>query len=297
MPVETNQSAPVTQVPAIYRVRVGELLVTALSDGYVKGAEGILRNVDLDAAKALLHAARRSPPVVEINAFVVQHAGRTMLIDTGAGGYMGRNAGLLASNLAAAGIDNLAIDTVFLTHIHPDHIGGLTDRVEGKARFPNAELAVSADEYAYWMDDAMMQRASKDNRALFFECPREQLAPYRDRLRLFEDGEIFPGVTALKAPGHTPGHAMGLLSSGTETLLIWGDTVHVPEVQTAFPHAGVVFDVDSQGAADTRRRVFDMVAADRMPVMGMHLGFPGLMHLDRSGEGYRQMPMPWRHTL
>lgn len=297
MPVETSQLSPPKQVPAIYRVRVGDLLVTALSDGYVKGGEAILRNVDLDKAKALLHAAHRRPAVVEINAFVVQHAGRTMLIDSGAGGYMGRNAGFLASNLEATGIDGSDIDTVFLTHIHPDHVGGLADKVEGKARFPNAELVVNRDEYAYWMDDARMGHVGEADRALFFECPREQLAPYRGRLRLVKDGEVFPGVTMLEAPGHTPGHAMCLINSGTESLLIWGDTVHVPEVQTACPHAGVVFDVDPQGAADTRRRVFDMVAADRLPVMGMHLGFPGLMHLDRCTEGYRLVPMPWRHIL
>ena len=297
MTVEASPATSAAQVPAIYRVRVGELLVTALSDGYVKGGEAILRNVDPDMAKTLLHAAHRRPAVVEINAFVVQHAGRTMLIDTGAGGYMGRNAGSLASNLDAAGVAKSDIDTIFLTHIHPDHVGGLTDKGDGQARFPNAELAVSGAEYAYWMDDERMESASAGDRALFFECPREQFAPYRDRLRLLDDGEIFPGATLLKAPGHTPGHAMCLINSGQEALLIWGDTVHVPEVQTALPHAGVVFDVDLQGAADTRRRVFDMVAADRIPVMGMHLGFPGLMYLERCTTGYRLMPMPWRHTL
>lgn len=297
MTIEASPLAFPRQVPAVYRVRVGDILVTALSDGYVKGGEAILRNVDLDAAKALLHAAHRSPAVVEISAFIIQHAGHTMLVDTGAGSYMGRNAGFLASNLDAAGIAGSDIGTIFLTHIHPDHVGGLTDRVEGKAHFPNAELAVSRHEYAYWMDDTRMERASAGDRALFFECPRQQLAPYRNRLRLLDGGEIFPGVTMLKAPGHTPGHAMCLINSGADTLLIWGDTVHVPEVQSTLPHAGVVFDVDPQGAADTRRRVFDMAATDGIPVMGMHLGFPGLVHLDRGAEGYRLTPSPWRHVL
>jgi glyoxylase-like metal-dependent hydrolase (beta-lactamase superfamily II) len=218
-----------------------------------------------------------------------------MLIDTGSGGYMGRNAGRLAANLHAANISAADIDTVFLTHIHPDHVGGLTD--QGTPRFPNAEIAVSAVEHAYWMDDAVMRRPKESQRALFFECPREQLAPYRNRLRLLADGEIFPGVNVLPAPGHTPGHSICLISSGADTLLIWGDTVHVPEVQTTFPDAGVVFDVDPLHAAKSRRRVFDMVIAESTPVMGMHLGFPGLMQLERHGEGYKLISLPWRHTL
>lgn len=294
MGIERVQSPEFRQVPALYRVRVGDILVTAVSDGYIKGGEGILRNVDLEAAREVLHASHRYPPSVEVNAFVIEHGGRTMLIDTGSGAYMGRHAGRLAANLHAASISVADIDTIFLTHIHPDHVGGLTD--QGTPRFSNAEIAVSAVEYAYWMDDAAMQRAKESQRALFFECPREQLAPYRNRLRLLADGEIFPGVTVLRAPGHTPGHSICLISSGADTLLIWGDTVHVPEVQTAFPDTGVVFDVDPSEAAKSRRRVFDMVIAERTPIMGMHLGFPGLMHLDKYREGYRLVPLPWRHS-
>ena len=295
MGIEKVQSPAFGQVPALYRVRVGDILVTAVSDGYIKGGEGILRNVDADAAKEVLQASHRYPPVVDVNAFVVEHAGRTMLIDTGSGAYMGRSAGRLAANLQAANILAADIDTVFLTHIHPDHVGGLTD--QGTPRFPNAEIAVSAVEHAYWMDDAVMQRARESQRALFFGCPREQLAPYRDRLRVLADGEIFPGVTVVPAPGHTPGHSICWISSGADTLLIWGDTVHVPEVQTAFPDAGVTFDVDPLEAAKSRRRVFDMVIAERAPVMGMHLGFPGLMQLEQHGEGYKLISLPWRHTI
>lgn len=295
MKIAEYQSSKVEQVPAVYRVRVGDILVTAVSDGYIKGGEGILRNVDIDAANVLLRASHRYPALVDVNAFVVEKAGRTMLIDTGSGVYMGRSAGRLAANLHTTNISVKDIDTILLTHIHPDHVGGLTD--QGAPRFPNAELAVSAAEYAYWMDNSVMQRAKESQRALFFECPREQLAPYRNRLRHFADGEVFPGVTVLPAPGHTPGHSICVISSGTDTLLIWGDTVHVPEVQTAFPDAGVVFDVDPPTAAKSRRRVFDMVIAERIPIMGMHLGFPGFMHLEKHGQGYRLIALPWRHSL
>lgn len=282
-------------MPPVSRVRVGDILVSVVSDGYVKGGEGILRNVDIDAANSLLRTAQRYPASVAINAFVVEKADRAMLIDTGSGTYMGRNAGRLASHLHAANISAQDIDTVLLTHIHPDHVGGLAD--QGAPRFPNAELAVSAVEYAYWMDDSVMQHAEKEQRALFFECPRQQLAPYRNRMRHFVDGDVFPGVTVLPAPGHTPGHSICVISSGTDTLLIWGDTVHVPEVQTTFPDAGVVFDVDPSTAVETRRHVFDMVSVERIPIMGMHVGFPGLMHLEKHGQGYGLIPLPWRHTL
>lgn len=285
------------QVPAVYRVRVGDIRVTALSDGFVKGAEGILRGVDRDVAKATLSAAHRSPAVVEVNAFVVESAGRRVLIDSGSGRHMGRNAGRLPAHLDAAGIDGASIDTVLLTHIHPDHVGGLIDVASGTARFPNAELVVHPADHAYWMDDAEMARAPEEGRSLFFGVPREQLRPYAGRLRLLAEGEVIPGLRVMQAPGHTPGHVVCLLSSGPDTLMIWGDTVHVPEVQTAFPDAGVVFDLDRAAAAATRRRVFDMVASDGIAVMGMHLGFPGLARLGRAGDGYRLVTLPWRHDL
>ncbi|WP_424630382.1 MBL fold metallo-hydrolase [Bradyrhizobium sp. SYSU BS000235] len=287
----SEKTEPVTvsePAQAPYRIQIGDVTVIALSDGYIKGGEGILRNVEPDAAADVLRAANRYPPVVYVNAFVVQTIGRTMLIDTGSGSYMGRRAGTLASSLDAAGIAATDIDTVFLTHIHPDHIGGLTNN--GEARFPNAEVAVHAAEVAHWMDDATMQQAHESQRALFFEAPRQQLAPYRDRLRLFNDDSVFPGMAALAAPGHTPGHTTCLINSGKDSLLIWGDTVHVPEVQTAFPDAGVVFDLDPAKAAGSRRRIFEIVTTDNIPVMGMHVGPPGLVHLERCGQGYRLVP-------
>jgi len=269
------------------RFEVGELRVTALSDGFIKGGERVLRNIDPGQAEATLRAADRFPAVVDVNCFLVQSGDRNLLIDTGSGSYMGRHAGKLAERLPAAGISAADIDTVLLTHIHPDHVGGLTDIETEEAHFHNAELAVSQKEFDYWMDDAEMERAGENERDLFFACPREQIGPYRQRLRFFETGEIFPGLTAIDMPGHTPGHIACLLHSGDDSLLIWGDAVHVPEVQVKYPEAGVVFDRDPAGAVASRRMIFDMAATDQLPVMGMHLAGPGPMKLDRCGNGYR----------
>lgn len=271
----------------ICRLRVGDVRVTALSDGSIRGGEGILRNIDLDKAETVLRAANRFPTPINVNAFLIEQGNRRMLIDTGSGPYMGRNAGQLSTTLQTAGFSTADIDTVLLTHIHPDHVGGLTDRSTGEALFPNAELAVNRSEFDFWLDDAEMARANEDQRGLFFACPREQIAPYRQRLNLFEAGEIFPGVTAINAPGHTPGHVVCMVQSGDERLLIWGDVVHVPEVQTAYPQTGVVFDRDPAGAIVSRRRVFDMAATDEISVMGMHVGLPGPMRLHPDGDGYR----------
>src|SRR5215204_3636018 len=120
-----------------------------------------------------------------------------------------------------------------------------------------------------------MVGATERAKKLFFGAAREQCAPYKDRMRPFQKGEVFPGVTAIPCHGHTPGHTSYMISSGNEQLLIWGDTVHVPEVQTARPEVCMEFDSDPQAAEATRRRVFDMVATDRLAVTGMHLHFPG----------------------
>lgn len=282
------------QVPAFYRFKLGDLAVTIISDGFIKGGETILRNIDRDRASEVLRANHRVPTLVNVNAFVVESTGRTMLIDTGSGKSMGRNAGLVGANLEAAGFSRSTIDTVFLTHIHPDHSGGLS--ADGGARFPNAELLVNAAEHAFWMDDANKSGFDDQQRAMFFDAARTQLAPYRNRLRLIEDGEIFPGVAAQRSPGHTPGHSTCILSSGADTLMIWGDTVHIPEVQTAYPDASVVFDVDAAAAAASRRRILDQTTTEQMVVLGMHLGFPGLSRVEREKQGYRLVALPWHRA-
>ena len=120
------------------------------------------------------------------------------------------------------------------------------------------------------------------------------MAPYHNQMRTFAgEVEVFPGVTSVPLHGHTPGHSGYRIASGGQSLLIWGDIIHVPEVQVPRPEVTMAFDTDPQAAAATRRRVFDMVTADRQLVAGMHVHFPGFAHLVRQGEGYLMLPEPW----
>ncbi len=290
-------SQPVQQIPGVYHRKIGDIVVTAISDGYLDGNLEVMRNVDLEKAHQILRDAFRPARRTSVNAFVIHSRDRIAIVDTGSGNYLQPTAGFVQRNLAAAGIDPKSIDTVLLTHMHPDHSAGLTDMSNGQLLFPNAELAMHENELAHWFDDGAMAKVDERSRALYFLAGREQVAPYRKRTRLFRQGEVFPGVTAVPSLGHTPGHTAFLVASGNDQLMIWGDTVHVPEVQTAYPEAGMAFDTDLAEAAASRKRMFDRVAADGIPVAGMHLHFPAFARLARRGDAYALYPEAWGHTL
>ncbi len=290
-------ASPIKQVPGVYRRRVGDIVVTAIADGFLDGDVDVLKNITPDEARSILSSQFRPARRTAVNTFLIQSAGRTALMETGCGDYLLPTAGKQQGNLAAAGVSPDDVEAILLTHMHPDHSAGLTDRATGKAIFANAELVVHENEPKHWQDDANMAKANERERLLYFQCAREQIAPYADRMRLFTGGEVFPGVMALPRPGHTPGHTTFLISSGDDQLLIWGDTVHVPEVQTARPEVCIAFDCDPAEAEASRRAVFDMAATDKLLVTGMHLHFPGFSRLVRDGSGYRLLSAAWEHEL
>jgi glyoxylase-like metal-dependent hydrolase (beta-lactamase superfamily II) len=288
---------PAAQIPGVYHRRIGDIVVTTISDGYLDGTLEVMRNVDIEKARQILTDAFRPARRTSVNTFLIHSKGRIAIIDTGSGNYLQPTAGFVQRNLASANIDPTSIDTVLLTHMHPDHSAGLTDMSNGQLLFPNAELVMHENELAHWFDDGAMAKADERSAKLCFLSGREQVAPYKNRTRLFKDGEVFPGVTAVPSLGHTPGHTAYLIASGNDQLMIWGDTVHVPEVQTAFPEAGMAFDTDLAAAAAARKRMFDRVSADGILIAGMHLHFPAFSRLARRGEAYALYPEASVHTL
>ena len=289
--------APKGQIAPVYHRQIGDITVTVISDGYLMGGLDVLSNINEDHAQRMIVDAfgPAQGRKTSVNTFLIHSGGKLALVDTGCGTYLADTGGKLMQNLALAGIKPTDIDTVLLTHMHPDHSAGLSNRETWEPYFPNAQLVAHENELKHWEDDAAMARGTDREKNLFFQATREQVAPYKNQMRQFKDGEeVFPGVVAMAAHGHTPGHTMYNVQSGNEQLLIWGDIMHVPDIQGPRPDVSVVMDTDMIQAAATRQRVCDMAAADRMLVAGMHLHFPACSHIERSGSGFRVVQEIWQ---
>ncbi len=192
--------------------------------------------------------------------------------------------GYLRTNLSLAGIEPSEIDTILLTHAHPDHVGGLVNRA-GQIAFPNAELVVHQREVEFWRDDGNLSRASERARGNFL-IARQVFDGYRDQLRTFDAGEVLPGISAMPLPGHTDGHSGYLLESHDQGLLVWGDIVHFPHIQIKRPDVSIAFDQDPSLAAATRSRLLDLVSSEGLLIAGMHLGELGFARIKRMGGSY-----------
>lgn len=277
--------------PGFYRRQVGGFTVTAVNDGTLNLSPAILRGIGEAEASALAGARFGTRPAHGyVNTFLVQGAGRTILIDTGAADSMAPTLGRLLPNLAAAGVRPADVDLVLLTHFHPDHSNGLAAK-DGTAVFPNAALSVSEAEAAFWLDTD--PEGAAEGLRPYLAAARAAVAPYAARLTRSGGQPVAPGVAPVALPGHTPGHTGYRIDDGGESLLIWGDIMHMPDVQAPHPEVTVVYDLDPAQAEASRRRVLDMVAADRMAVAGMHLHFPGFAHVVRAGTGYAVVTEPW----
>jgi glyoxylase-like metal-dependent hydrolase (beta-lactamase superfamily II) len=282
--------------PGLHHMKLGDAVITALNDGQFDAEIGWVTGISAAEGEALLRDSFRIvPPRITVSCFLAQIGGKRVLVDAGGGGAMGTALGHAGERLAALGIAPASIDTVLITHAHVDHVNGLLDEAGGAA-FPNADLFINSVETGFWLNPEVQAKAPEAVQWAFATAQRA-LAPYRERMHEITDGtEVLPGVIARLLPGHTPGHTGWLITSAGETLLIWGDVVHLPGIQFARPEAAMAFDTDAELGRATRARALDMVASDRLLLAGMHLDFPTFGHVRRAGTGYAFEPVVWAPT-
>ena len=283
------------QVPGYYRVMVGKAEVTALFDGLIALDAKLLKYAkDEDVQRLLARHFVGSPKMqTAVNAFLINTGGRLVLVDAGAGRLYGPTLGNVLQNLKAAGYRPEQVDAVILTHLHGDHIGGLND-AENWPVFPNATVHMAQADHDFWLSEAR-ETAAPEGMKRMFQTARRIAEPYlaQGKWKTFEAGaEIVPGITAVAAHGHTPGHTAFAIESEGQRLLIWGDLVHCHAAQFARPDIAIEFDVDLKQAVATRLAIFRKVADTRELVAGMHLPFPGIGRVHPEGKDtYRWVPV------
>jgi glyoxylase-like metal-dependent hydrolase (beta-lactamase superfamily II) len=306
LPAKAAAAAADKQAPSFYRYKVGDILVTVVSDGknVFKLEDSFITNAKKDEVNAALEKAfmPRDMMTIYFAPVVLNTGGKLVVIDTGNGAVSNANSkganGQFGANFVAAGFDPKAVDTVVISHFHGDHVNGLLT-ADGTPTFPNAEVLVPATEWKFWMDDGEMSRAPagrmqglfKNNRNIFEAGLKKKVTPY-------EWGkEVAPGLLAVETVGHTPGHTSYVLSSGSGKVFIQSDVTNNPNPFATNPGWHAFFDQDADVAEKTRRRVYDMVVAEKLQVQGFHYPFPGLGNVEKDGSGYRVIPAPWNPTI
>jgi glyoxylase-like metal-dependent hydrolase (beta-lactamase superfamily II) len=293
--VQAEAPKVLTQVPGYYRLQLGQFEITALYDGAIELDAKLLKNAAAADLNRLLSRMFVGNPKMQtaVNAYLINTGANLVLVDAGAAKLFGPSLGFVPQNLKAAGYDPAQVDTVVITHLHPDHVGGLIDEA-GRPLFPKAAIWVSTADNDFWLSEKIAD-SSPPAMQPFFKMARDSAEPYLQsgQWKTFTDGNtIVPGVQAVTANGHTPGHTAYAIASEGQKLLIWGDLVHAHAVQFARPGVSIEFDIDQKQAIATRRRIMKSMAAGKSLVAGMHLPFPGIGRVRAEGKGsYSWVPI------
>jgi glyoxylase-like metal-dependent hydrolase (beta-lactamase superfamily II) len=297
-PASAQATAP-GQAPGFYKYKVGDITVTAINDGFfARPLEGFIRNAELPAVQAAMSAAFLPTNAVPIpfNTLVVETGGRLVLLDAGNGNSGAPTSGTWMANFRAAGFDPARVNTVLISHFHGDHINGLRLR-DGTAVFANAEIQVPAPEWAFWMSDERMGQAPEAARGAF-QNVRRVFGPIASNVKRFEPGgEVAPGITSIAAYGHSPGHTVFGIASGTGKMIYMADTTNHPALFVRNPDWAAVFDQDAEAARVVRRRLLDMAATEKTRVHFYHASFPANGYIVKDGNGYQLVPAQWTPSI
>ena len=285
------------QGPGVFRYKLGDYQLTALYDGtwFLPIDDKFVRNASGADVNQALADAFLAPSVLPISftALLVNTGSKLILIDTGTAGQITDSAGSMLANLAAAGIAPSAIDTILISHFHPDHIDGIKTK-DGNKVFANAEIWVPEPEWSYWMNDAHMAGVPKSVHGYFLNA-RRIFGDIAKELRQFKPGEeVAPGIVSIPAYGHTPGHTAFAIHSGNQSMLVMSDTVRNPYLFARHPDWQPIFDMDGPLAVQARRAMLDRAAADRMLVEAFHFPFPACGHMIKTATGYELVPVEWQ---
>ena len=294
-PTIAEAAAPMikTSAPGFYRAMLGDIEITALSDGTVQlPMDKLLNDISpADYNKALAKFHLTSPIETSVNGYLINTGAKLVLVDTGAGHFFGPTLGKLAASLKASGYLPEQVDEIYITHMHGDHIGGLSDN--GRALFPNAIVRADKKDADYWLSQANMDKAPESAKG-GFKSAMTALQPYvaAGKFMPFDGNtELIPGVKAVAAYGHTVGHTIYQVESKGQKLMLWGDLMHVASVQFAHPEITVHFDTDSKAAKAERLKAYASAAKEGYLVGSAHLSFPGLGYLHAEGKGYAWIPL------
>lgn len=281
-----------SQVPYYYRFALGQAEVTVVSDGPLPlGDPGSsFLGLPKEQVYGLLETnfLAKDNVVLEQNIPIVNFGDRLVMFDTGMGfsKAFGPTTGRLLKSMQEAGIDPASIDAIVCSHAHIDHTGGICS-AEGKPHFPNAQIYISQVDHDYWLDDARLGTPFK----AFGDHARANLRPVRDRIVFFKDGQEFlPGITAISAPGHSPGHTIFNVSSGGKSFTFLGDLTHHPVLLTENPRVEFAYDWDPKMSVQSRVKLLTMLAEQKTPVMSYHFAWPGFGNLAKAGDGFRYYP-------
>src|SRR5258708_16206446 len=283
------------QAPGFYRLKVGDVEVTALYDG-----TGVFDPHWLNGTKATMDgiakALHEDPHMLDVadTGFLVNTGKQLILVDAGAGTWWGGGAlGRLAGSLRSAGYTPEEVNIVFVTHLHSDHVGGLTTQ-EGKRVFRNADVYVAKDESDFWLSQEIAAKAPKDAQP-FFQSAQAIAGPYiqAGKWHTFSGSEtIVDGMQLVPLAGHTPGHTGYEFSSKGQKLLFWCDIVHAQRVQLQHPEVTAIFDIDQTAAAATRHQLLPKLAREDVLIAVPHSSFfPPLGRLRNEGSGYNWVPV------